>query len=515
MVKVLKILLILAVMLSSFSLANASLAAEGDQNLPTFLVNGHDVGNTPDLWTDPKLDRKYSEGVVRGLRIDGTVRSAIISFIGLDPNETYYVCGQRDQKKCTSAGADGVGKRMRSNEQGEIHIKVCGGGIEQEGTWLKGKKIVSLTNESYVTGGQEDWIEDRSGCDEKDYFHEGEIYRLGLFHDKDAKAPINEGVAEIFIRHSYPVVKLSPSSGGKFSSLGTMIVELWGKRPGGDDDNNYVALLEGTNNGISIKKCLTVKGTGVTEPTREAGKQDETVGINTQALPTDDVATIEKFLLSGTGHGNVAASGNEGKVEMKRGSNGGIGNGSFVLKIMERKHDNRPLGSVFGKNITNSCTGGHTYMDIYFAISKTDANGLEIIKVIYDPEQADLEDITEGLLDRDFDSPPPPCADPNAFKDGKNECTAIDTAIGKIYTTPQGFIGSLFSFVLVLAAFGGVIVIIYSGYLLMISRGDKEKISAARETITSAILGLLFIVFSIVIIEIIGVDILQIPFFNR
>ena len=49
----------------------------------------------------------------------------------------------------------------------------------------------------------------------------------------------------------------------------------------------------------------------------------------------------------------------------------------------------------------------------------------------------------------------------------------------------------------------------------MISRGDKEKLQAARETITAAIVGLLFIVLSIVILEIIGVDILKIPGFSR
>ena len=49
----------------------------------------------------------------------------------------------------------------------------------------------------------------------------------------------------------------------------------------------------------------------------------------------------------------------------------------------------------------------------------------------------------------------------------------------------------------------------------MVSRGDKEKLAGARETLTSAIVGLLFIVLSIVILEIIGVDILRIPGFSR
>ena len=59
------------------------------------------------------------------------------------------------------------------------------------------------------------------------------------------------------------------------------------------------------------------------------------------------------------------------------------------------------------------------------------------------------------------------------------------------------------------------LIIIYSGYVLATSQGNKEKIAAARETLTSAILGLLFIIFSIVILEIIGVDILRIPGLTR
>jgi len=48
---------------------------------------------------------------------------------------------------------------------------------------------------------------------------------------------------------------------------------------------------------------------------------------------------------------------------------------------------------------------------------------------------------------------------------------------------------------------------------MMTSQGDQEKIKAARERITSAIIGFLFLVFSLVLLEIIGVNILRIPGF--
>jgi len=116
-----------------------------------------------------------------------------------------------------------------------------------------------------------------------------------------------------------------------------------------------------------------------------------------------------------------------------------------------------------------------------------------------------------GLLDHfrpytEKDATPLPCSNRNNGK-----CTQIMTAIGPIDTSPEGFIGSIFKIILSLSGFAAVIIIIYSGYRLITSQGDKEKIQGARETITSAILGLLFIIFSIFILELIGVDILQIP----
>lgn len=49
----------------------------------------------------------------------------------------------------------------------------------------------------------------------------------------------------------------------------------------------------------------------------------------------------------------------------------------------------------------------------------------------------------------------------------------------------------------------------------MTSQGDHEKVKEAREILTSAIIGLLFLIFSLVILEVIGVDLLHIPGLHR
>ncbi len=105
--------------------------------------------------------------------------------------------------------------------------------------------------------------------------------------------------------------------------------------------------------------------------------------------------------------------------------------------------------------------------------------------------------------------PPPPCAN---FVNGK--CTSVNTAIGEIGTSPEAFIKSIFS--LILGVSGGIalLLIIYSGYQLMAARGNPEALQAARDQLIAAIIGLVFIIFSLVILQVIGVNILKIPGFN-
>lgn len=105
---------------------------------------------------------------------------------------------------------------------------------------------------------------------------------------------------------------------------------------------------------------------------------------------------------------------------------------------------------------------------------------------------------------------PPPCLPEDMGADGK--CKQISTGLGvTIPVDPAGFVKSLFGILLSLAGGIALILIIFSGYQLMTSQGNPEKVQAAKETLTSAIVGLLFIIFSMVILQIIGVTILKIP----
>jgi hypothetical protein len=112
--------------------------------------------------------------------------------------------------------------------------------------------------------------------------------------------------------------------------------------------------------------------------------------------------------------------------------------------------------------------------------------------------------------------PHPPCNEPTITAGKFTGCKSIFTGLGvAISTNPTLFIRDIFGILLSIS--GGILLllIIYSGYQLMTSQGNPERIQAARERITSAIVGFLFLIFSLVLLEVIGVDILRIPGFEK
>jgi hypothetical protein len=107
---------------------------------------------------------------------------------------------------------------------------------------------------------------------------------------------------------------------------------------------------------------------------------------------------------------------------------------------------------------------------------------------------------------------PPPCEN----RGENNERLSVATGLGVSFgTDAKGFVQSLFGLVLGLAGGIALILIIISGYKLILTRGNPEKMQGVKESLTAAIVGLLFIIFSVVILEIIGVDIFHIPQFGK
>ena len=60
-----------------------------------------------------------------------------------------------------------------------------------------------------------------------------------------------------------------------------------------------------------------------------------------------------------------------------------------------------------------------------------------------------------------------------------------------------------------------LIMILAGSFMLSTSQGDPKKVQEAKEMITSAIIGLLFVIFSITLLQFIGVSIIKIPGFGQ
>jgi len=123
-------------------------------------------------------------------------------------------------------------------------------------------------------------------------------------------------------------------------------------------------------------------------------------------------------------------------------------------------------------------------------------------------ENGPYKNLQSCLLDCSAPPPPPPdggCDDPKAIR----------TAIGCINVSgPTGFVSSILS--LAVGIGGGIafLLIIFGAFQILTSSGTPEKVQAGKELITSAIAGLLLIIFAVFILRLIGAEILKIPGFE-
>ncbi len=107
------------------------------------------------------------------------------------------------------------------------------------------------------------------------------------------------------------------------------------------------------------------------------------------------------------------------------------------------------------------------------------------------------------------------------LQDQYEECVSCEdtnegiwTAVGCIKWEPQTIVRQILRVALSIAGGVALLMILAAGFLFSTSQGDPKRVSEARELISSAVIGLLFIIFSVTILQFIGVSILQIPGFG-
>jgi len=100
----------------------------------------------------------------------------------------------------------------------------------------------------------------------------------------------------------------------------------------------------------------------------------------------------------------------------------------------------------------------------------------------------------------------------------RNECSKCFskgntwTALGCLPTSDsQEFIGWLLMFLIGIGGGVAFVLMLVGSFQVLTSSGNPEKIQAGKQLITSAIAGLLLIIFSLFLLQLIGVQILEIP----
>ncbi|HET7098617.1 MAG TPA: hypothetical protein VFI61_00045 [Patescibacteria group bacterium] len=92
----------------------------------------------------------------------------------------------------------------------------------------------------------------------------------------------------------------------------------------------------------------------------------------------------------------------------------------------------------------------------------------------------------------------------------------INTAVGCIHVLggQSQFLGEILKWSVGVGSGIAFLLILYSGFMIMSSAGDPTRLKAGQELLTSAISGLILLVFSVFVLKFIGLDILGLGAFG-
>lgn len=345
-----------------------------------------------------------------------------------------------------------------------------------------------------------------AGCDPKrDYFHAGSSYILAVYQ-KGGDDPKLQGkklwtlraLAGFYVNHHSPHLTINPTEnitpGSQFNIQLSVDKDKSGKNA--DRRNNYQLLVEG--GGIMEMRCFDIyidKPQQITLPPSAGVLQAGNVRIS-----------LKEQINEGLQYDLV-------KRQLQISDD--------VVGIAARLSKTGQMAGYTGLSASSLCQGGYTYISQtckVSTISKDKKNNTvnKCADQIEDPNKEDVKGLLAYFdkLGENAADTSMPCNIGGTMIKNPSKCKGVDTAIGKIPVDPVGFITKLFSIVLSLAGLGAMLIIFYSGYRLLLSRGNKEMIQDARDRITSAIIGLIFIILSLVLLSTIAGSILQIPGFK-
>lgn len=107
-------------------------------------------------------------------------------------------------------------------------------------------------------------------------------------------------------------------------------------------------------------------------------------------------------------------------------------------------------------------------------------------------------------------SPPPP----TSIIVAGNNCPGVHTALGVIPSEIDCLVKWLLRNAIIIGSGLSFLLSLWGGISIILASGNPEKINHGKEILTSAITGLLIIIFSVFLLRFIGLDILAIPGFT-
>lgn len=110
-----------------------------------------------------------------------------------------------------------------------------------------------------------------------------------------------------------------------------------------------------------------------------------------------------------------------------------------------------------------------------------------------------------------------PCTGPNCSKAGGESCdnNGFKTAIGCIRTEPVALVKDVMTFIIGISGGFAFLMMLLGAFQMLTSAGNPETLAAGKDRFTSAVIGLLFVIFAVLLLQIIGFDILKLPGFKR
>lgn len=107
------------------------------------------------------------------------------------------------------------------------------------------------------------------------------------------------------------------------------------------------------------------------------------------------------------------------------------------------------------------------------------------------------------------------CASSGGIPCGTPDNPAVSTAIGCIHTNPAEFAKDILKFAIGIGGGLAFLMMILGAFQMLTSQGNPETLNAGKQRLTSAIIGLLIVIFAVLLLQIIGFGILNLPGFGK